>query len=209
MTTHLHPYRVSVPLLSAVLAAIASESGAADKGPMASAVELASPPTVAVRQILAGWHDPQIRGLIDSLGEQIAVQAEQAVEALASLEQDTSIEAATLRADLLIWIARGDETPQWKRKGRKFKPDTMETDELGGRAVKLLDHPDPFLRGLAEWAIAIRLTPEYECAEERVNGRRIAKQWPYEGGPDWYRKWAAIGPDAMPPWLLEDATCRA
>ena len=160
-------------------------------------MELASPPTAAVRQILAGWDDPPVRGLIELLGEQIALQAEQAAVVLDLLEQDKSIEAATLRADLLTWVARGDETPSWKRKDRTFTPDTMDTDELGRRAAKLLDHPDPFLRGLAEWAIAIRLASEYECAEERVGGRRIAKPWPGADAPDWYRKWAAIGPDAL------------
>ncbi len=160
-------------------------------------IQRAKSPVDAVSQILTDWKDPKTRDHIDSLGEQIAVQAEQAAAVLDLLEQDASIEAVTLRADLLAWIARGDETPQWKRKGRDFKPETVETDEVGGRAAQLLDHPDPFVRGLAEWAIAIRLAPEYECAEERVKGRRIAKHWPGEDGPDWYRKWAAIGPDSM------------
>ena len=34
-------------------------------------------------------------------------------------------------------------------------------------------------------------------AEERLNGRRIARQWPGADGPAWYRKWAAISPDVM------------
>ena len=194
ITTHLRTCHVGVLLLSAAFGAFA---GAAEKKPKADAVELASPPTAAVRQILAGWGDPQVRGLIDSLGEQIAVQAPQAEAVLDLLEQETSIEAATLRGDLLIWIARGDETPRWKRKDRTFKPDTMRTDELGRRAAKLLDHPDPFLRGLAEWAVAIRMATDYECAEERVAGRRIARQWPGAGAPDWHQPWAAIGPEAQ------------
>ena len=193
---HVRTRRVCVLLLSAVLGTVAVESGAAEQKPK-SGVQLADSPTAAVRQILAGWDDPLLGGLIDTLGERIAVQAEQAAAVLGLLEQETSIESATLRADLLVWIARGDETPSWKRKGRTFRPDTMDTGELGRRAAKLLDHPDPFLRSLAEWAIAIRLGSEYECAEERVGGRRIAKDWPGADAPDWYRKWAAIGPDAQ------------
>ncbi len=188
---------ISVLVVSAVLGVVVSEARAAEKKPKAAGVQLAESPATAARQILAGWRDPQVRGLIDALGEQLAVQAEQATAVLDLLEQETSIEAATLRADLLVWMARGDETPQWKRKDRKFKPNTLATDELGRRAAGLLDHPDPFARGLAEWALAIRLAPEYECAEERVNGRRIARQWPGDDGPDWYRRWAAIGPDVM------------
>ncbi|MCL4206254.1 MAG: hypothetical protein KJ000_27540 [Pirellulaceae bacterium] len=195
MTRH-RPCRICVLLLFAVWGTIADQSGAAEQKPK-SGVPLAEPPIAAVRQILEGWDDPHLPGLIDSLGERLAVQAEQAAEVLDLLEREKSIESATLRADLLIWIARGDETPSWKRKTRTFQPDTMDTDELGRRAAKLLDHPDPFLRSLAEWAIAIRLATEYECAEERVNGRRMAKAWPDADAPDWYRKWAAIGPDTQ------------
>lgn len=166
---------------------------AAEKKTKTGRVELVSPPVAAVRKILAGWDDPQVRDLIDELGEQIAVQREQAAAVLDLLEKDPSIEAATLRADLLVWMARGDETPQWKRKGRTFQPDTMATDELGRCAAKLLGHPDPFVRGLAEWALAIRLASVYECAEERVNGRRLAKQWPGADAPDWYQVWADSG----------------
>lgn len=187
---------ISVLVLCALIDAVGGTACAADKR-QGAVVELADSPLTAAQQILAGWNDPQVRGLIDSLGERIAVQADQAAAVLDVLEQDPSIEAATLRADLLIWIARGDETPSWKRKGRTFKPATMNTDDLGRRAEELLDHPDPFLRGLAEWAIAIRLGTEYECAEERVGGRRVAKQWPDADAPGWYRKWAALGEEAM------------
>ena len=196
--TRLHTRFLSFTwLLIAMLLTTSFASAEAAEKKKAPAVQLADSPKVAVQQILADWSDTEVRGLIDSLGEQLAVQADQAAEVLDLLEQDDSIEAATLRADLLIWMARGDETPSWKRKQRKFQPATMDTDELGNRAVKLLNHTDPFIHGLAEWAIAIRLSSEYECAEERVNGRRIAKQWPDEDSPTWYRKWATIPPDAM------------
>ena len=196
--TRLHTRFLSFTLLLiAMLLTTSFASAKAAEKKKASAVQLADSPKVAIRQILAGWDDPDVRGLIDSLGEQLAVQAGQAVEVLDLLEQDDSIEAATLRADLLIWMARGDETPSWKRKQRTSQPDTMDTDELGNRAAKLLNHTDPFIHGLAEWAIAIRVASEYECAEERVNGRRIARQWPGDDGPAWYRRWAAIPPDSM------------
>ena len=188
---------VIVTSLSASWCLLAGTNGVAEEKGTSGDLQLADSPADAVQQILAGWKDPSARERIDALGEKTAVQAEQAAAALDVLEQDFSIEAATLRADLLIWMARGDETPKWKRKGRDFEPETMGTDELGRRAAQLLDHPDPFVRGLAEWAIAIRLAPEYECAEERANGRRIAKQWPDEHGPDWYRKWAAIRSNAL------------
>jgi len=183
-------------LLSALTACCWAGSApvAAGKDPVPP---LAESPADAIQQILAAFDASYVGDMIDALGERLAVQAEQAAAVLNALERDSSIEATTLRAELLVWLARGDETPSWKRKTRQFTPDTMDADEIGQRAAKLLDHPDPFIRGLAEWAIAIRLHAEYECAEERVEGRRVARQWPAPESSDWYRRWSAIRPDAM------------
>jgi hypothetical protein len=93
---------------------------------------------------------------IDALGELLATNAPHGAAVLDALSEKPSVAADTLRAELLVWLARGDEMPSWKKKGRKEKPQLMETDEIGRRAAGLLDHDDPFIRGLAEWAIAIR-----------------------------------------------------
>jgi hypothetical protein len=151
----------------------------------------------AARAILAGWDDPEVGKAIDEFGETIAVRPDDAEALIRMLSTAPSLDAVTLQAELLVWIARGDETPSWKLKKMKVRPRPMETERFGPLAGELLSHSDPFVRGLAEWAIAIRLHKEYECAEERVGGRRVARQWPGEDAPDWYRAWAAIGPAAM------------
>ena len=150
----------------------------------------------AARRIIADWNHPDVGEAIDELGELIAVNPDDAEAVMAMLASDKSLKADTLRAELLVWIARGDETPSWKLKQMAIKPRPMETEQLGALAAKLLSHADPFVRGLAEWALAIRLHMEYECAEERIDGRRIAKPWPDANAPKWYRAWAAIGPEA-------------
>jgi hypothetical protein len=71
---------------------------------------LAESPATAVRQILAAWEEPRVGEMIDALGEQLAVQARQADTALDALELDDSIRATTLRAELLVWLARGSMT---------------------------------------------------------------------------------------------------
>ena len=179
-------HRILMCLLACVACAADARADAAAKDPVATA-----------RRILAEWNDPQIGKTIDEFGETIAVRPDEAEAVVQMLSSDRSIEAATLRAELLVWIARGDETPSWKLKKMEIKPRPMETDRFGSLASELLSHPDPFIRGLAEWAIAIRMHLEYECAEQRVDGRRVAKQWPDDDAPAWYRAWDAIGPDAM------------
>ena len=151
----------------------------------------------AAERILADCGDADIGEAIDSLGEAIAVRPDDAEAVLAMLATENSLEADTLRAELLVWIARGDETPSWKLKQMAVKPRPMETQRFGPMAGELLSHADPFVRGLAEWALAIRLHMEFECAEERIDGRRVARPWPGGDVPDWYQAWAAIGPEAM------------
>ncbi len=62
------------------------------------------------------------------------------------------------------------------------------TDELAEEAAALLDSPDPFARGLAEWALATRV-------EIDNKGQEIL--WPRPDPPAWYRRWSETTPEAM------------
>ncbi len=57
---------------------------------------------------------------------------------------------------------------------------------LEARAAELLDHEDPFVAGIAEWAIAT-------CVELDNYSKDIPPQWPpQEGeGPEWFQEWRA------------------
>ena len=181
-------FRVSwlvVAVSLCVVANVPAERGAADSSDTTLLAK--------AKHILAASSSTEVGEMIDQLGEDIACQQNDAMLLLESLATNPSIEADTLRAELLIWLARGDETPMWKRKNRTQQPKVMATDELGRRAAVLLDHADPFVRGLAEWAIAIRLGVECE-------GLRV-KPWPSADDCDWYRRWVAIGPEQ---WLELD-----
>lgn len=157
----------------------------------------AAAPGEVAKRLLADARDERAGEKIEAFGEVLAVQAGKAGAVLDALAQGSSVQATTLRAELLVWMARGDETPNWKRKNRDSEPVEMTTDEVGRRAGALLDHADPVVRGLAEWAIAIRMGVEYEGAQERTDGRRFARPWPGENGPAWYRAWAAIDDEAL------------
>lgn len=102
--------------------------------------------TVA-RAIHTATIGPSASAEIDGLGKVLATEPDMAVGVLDALAQPRSVTADTLRAELLIWMARGDETPQWKRKQRKVQPETLPTAVIGRRAGELLLAPDPFVRG--------------------------------------------------------------
>jgi hypothetical protein len=141
------------------------------------------------RRILAAQSGDKANGEVDALGQLLSVSATRAVGVLETLAQDDSTQTATARAELLVWMARGDEMPRWKRKDRKTKPVEMSTAEAGRRAAALLDHEDPFVRALAEWAIAIRVGME--------NSGRTSI-WPRDDVPDWYVQWRqALTPQFM------------
>ncbi len=90
----------------------------------------------------------------------------------------------------LVLMAKGDETPASQRKNNPApKAPEAGTEDIGRQAAALLGDPDPFVRGLAEWAIAIRLGAECE-------GRKF-KSWPDAKACDWYKRWLALDGQAL------------
>ena len=150
-----------------------------------------SDPAQTCRVILSSANADEAESEIEALGTILALSRDDATAVLDCLAGDQSIEATTLQAELLLWIARGDETPRWKRKERKVQPVLMPTDELGRRAAAFLDHDDPFVRGFAEWAIAVRIGIE--------NSGRTSIS-PEDPAPAWYERWKG----ALTPGFLLD-----
>lgn len=144
---------------------------------------------VIADSIIEAARGPEATAEIDALGRVLTIEPGKAAGVLDALAASPSVRTDTLRAELLIWMARGDETPGWKRRQRKTQPETMDTGDVGLRAGRLLTHADPFVRGLAEWAIAIRLGLECE-------GRR-ALPWPSPETAPWYRLWLDLRGDAL------------
>lgn len=62
------------------------------------------------------------------------------------------------------------------------------SDDLAAEAAGLLGHQDPFVRSLADWAIATRV-------EIDNKGQEIA--WPRPDPPEWFRRWSERSPEAM------------
>lgn len=123
---------------------------------------------------------------VDAIGLALAADPARARPVLARLAEDRSIPTTTLRAELLAWLARGNDVRDGGRSPM------MPTAELAEQAAALLDHADPFVRGIAEWALSIRFGMDHESSEERVGGRRVAKGWPGPDAPAWYQRWANL-----------------
>ncbi len=62
------------------------------------------------------------------------------------------------------------------------------SDDLAAMAAGLLDHDDPFVRALAEWAIATKVG--------RENGGQEIR-WPRPDPPEWFARWLRLDADAF------------
>lgn len=128
---------------------------------------------------------------LDAFGETIAIHADKALSIFKVLDQQNSTQATSLKAELLLWMARGDETPRWKREDRDFTPNPMDLHQVGELAAPLLQHDDPFVRGLAEFAISVGVS---------LKNLDRTQIWPTDTGPQWYSQW---NESLKPEYLLE------
>jgi hypothetical protein len=117
---------------------------------------------------------------INAYGESLAICASQARPILKKLHQLNTPQGDHLYAELLLWMARGDETPRNRRSERNYEIDLMPFDEVGELAAELLDHEDPFVRGFADFAISVAV------GMQNVGLREV---WPTNDVPGWYTKW--------------------
>lgn len=94
------------------------------------------------------------------------------------LAKDTSLAGATLRAELLLAIAGGDPGRQYHWKGSL-------PDPLAEHAAALLDHPDAFVRALADWALLTHV----QLDDLRTHPQPIH---PRPDNPAWYQRWLKV-----------------
>ena len=118
---------------------------------------------------------------VEALGTHLARRPTAARAVLDELARNGSPHADLLRAELLLHCAEGfrtssDEPPE--------DAAVLPTDELGRRAATLLDHHDPAVRALAEWAIALRLGLECEGNCPRL--------WPDAKQSAWFAAWESL-----------------
>jgi len=138
---------------------------------------LTSDPSAAGRRVLAAA-GPKAGAEIDALGAVLAGSPDKAAPVLDALAKEDSPAAATTAAELLLKISVG--APANGKPSRR----SGLSDELAARAATMLDHDDPFVRGLAEWALATRVGLD--------NDRRDF--WPKPNPPAWFQRYVSLTP---------------
>jgi len=163
-------------LLWAILAASSpvgyAADGKADEPTATQPVALKADQHAIAKRLLARIKTPAAPAELDALAEALGQTGDEAVPFLTLLAEDESPLAPGAAAELLWRIAQ---------KGRLTK-------ELAALAAGLLEHEDPFVRALAEWAIATKVGMDN-------NGQEIA--WPRADPPEWFRRWSTLAPDFL------------
>lgn len=154
------------------------------------ATEEAEEAVALARQIQA-WQEAGKGKELEAAGLELGARAGFWRRVWAEMARPENRVDPALQGEMLVWAARGDD------RKKQVGGESLPTEELGRLAGEWLHHRDPFARGLAEWALAIRLGFEYEGTEERVEGRRIFRKWPGPEEPGWYQDWLELGPDTL------------
>jgi hypothetical protein len=121
-----------------------------------------------VREELKKAPIDSVREELDALGVLLCEQPKFAAGLLDSIEDEM------LRAELLLRLAIGSPDSRGRRTCRL-------DDAFASRAAKLLDSKAPFVRGIADWALAIRVGAD--------NDRR--RFWLRPENPAWFEAWTS------------------
>ena len=124
-----------------------------------------------VKPILAAFGDRTAADAIEQLAKTLVASSQNAVAVLDALAADESVEAASVRAELLYAItARIGGSPLMDDPGWK---------QFVEKGVALLDHDDPFVRGIAAWALtAVRdANPSIQPQPDMPEGKAKRLAW--------------------------------
>jgi hypothetical protein len=110
-------------------------------------------------------HDAATR--LDAIAANVA-RAGPAAETAVQAVLERQPESASLVAELLLKLAEQNKL----------------SNQLAAVAGQLAAHQDPFVRGMSDWALALKVGGE--------NNGQLAK-WPVAESPDWFRVWSERG----------------
>lgn len=135
---------VTLALLAGVAMAAPTRAIAADQGKYQQVLSSRGPGGV-VEPILAAFRGPNAAVEIEQLGRLLAASSKDAGAVLDALALEKSVEAATVRAELLYAITARVDDRRWT--------DDPGWQQVARKGAALLDHDDPFVRGIAAWAL--------------------------------------------------------
>jgi hypothetical protein len=126
------------------------------------------------------YTEKEFNDVTDAIAQAIAKDASHGLPLIDRLNKKSDLLSKSLEAELLMKVSTGVDMKPWELKKIAGQLDLVTTNQIAERAVKLLNHNDPIIRGLAEFAISNRVALE--------NAESL-KEFPGKLTPDWYPVW--------------------
>lgn len=129
-----------------------------------------------LQQLRTVYAQPEFDEIVYSVAQAIAKNATLGMQFIDYLHRQNDLISRSIEAELLMNLSPGiDLRPRYIK-----QVDIVTTSQIANRAVRLLGHEDPFVRGLAEFAISIRVGLE--------NSESL-REFPDTEKPEWYAVW--------------------
>jgi hypothetical protein len=126
------------------------------------------------------YAEKEFDNTINSVAQAITKDATHGLPLIDRLQLKNDLISKSLEAELLMKVSTGVDMKPWELKKIAGQLDLVTTNQIAERAIKLLNHNDPMVRGLAEFAISNRIALE--------NAQSL-KEFPGENTPGWYPVW--------------------
>lgn len=135
---------------------------------------------VITEMLLTNYAESEFNSMIQALAQSIAKNATLGLPYIDNLDSISDELAKSLEAELLMKVSIGVDMKPWELKKIAGQMDLVTTNQIAERAIKLLNHNDQMVRGLAEFAISNRVAVENAESLKEFPGKQI---------PDWYSTW--------------------
>jgi hypothetical protein len=131
-------------------------------------------------QLRSAYAGSEFDDMLAGVVQAVAKNATPGMRFIDRLHEHNDLITKSLEAELLMKTASGVDMKPWELKRMAGQFDLVTTGQIAERAVRLMEHDDPFVRGLAEFAISIRVGLE--------NSESL-KEFPGKEKPEWYKTW--------------------
>lgn len=133
-----------------------------------------------LQQLTTVYAQPEFDEIAYSVAQAMAKNATLGMQFIDYLHRQNDLITKSIEAELLMKVSQGIDLRPWDIKKIAGQVDRVTTGQIAQRAVKLLGHEDPVVRGLAEFAISIRVGLE--------NSESL-REFPGTEKPEWYAVW--------------------
>ena len=126
-----------------------------------------------------GFSEKRADSLISTLMNEQVTAYDATLSLIQYLDKSNLPQKIDLQLELFLWLSHSELS---YKENRGSYDDYVPIEDFGRLAMNWIKHEDPFIRGMAEWAITSRVS---------IRNNEAIKIWPEneKDAPDWYFAW--------------------